>query len=149
MTIKQRIAEAIKICMKEKLKTELTGLRMLNAAIKNKEIDAKKELSDEEVIAVIKKQIKEHEQSLSFLKDPETQQEEILKYKIYISTLEEFLPEEMDINEARMIIREELSKNNIHSKSQMGLAMTLCKIKLAGEQIDNSKISQIVREFLV
>ncbi len=149
MTIKQHIAETIRICMKEKLKTELAGLRMLNAAIKNKEINTKKELSDEEVIAVIKKQIKEHEQSLSFLKSPETQQEEILKYRTYISTLEGFLPEEMDENEARMIIKEELSKNNVFSKSQMGLAMKLCKIKLAGEQIDNSKISQIIREFLI
>lgn len=146
--MKQKITNAIKTCMKEKLKTELSGLRMLNAAIKNKEIDIRKELTDDEVVAVIKKQIKEHEQSLSYLKDPEKQQEDILKYKTYISTLEGFLPEEMDENEARIIIMEELSKANITAKSQMGQAMKLLKEKLAG-QIDNSKISKIVKEFLV
>lgn len=148
MSLKEEITIVMKTCMKEKLKTELAGLRMLNAAIKNKEIDTRKELTDDEVVAVIKKQIKEHEQSLSFLKDPEKQQEDILKYKTYISTLEGFLPEEMDINDARIFIMEELSKAGITSKSQMGQAMKLLKEKIAG-QLDNSKISQIVREFLV
>lgn len=148
MSLKEEITIVMKTCMKEKLKTELAGLRMLNAAIKNKEIDTRKELTDDEVVAVIKKQIKEHEQSLSFLKDPEKQQEDILKYETYISTLEGFLPEEMDINDARIFIMEELSKAGITAKSQMGQAMKLLKEKLAG-QLDNSKISQIVREFLV
>lgn len=148
MSLKEEITIVMKTCMKEKLKTELAGLRMLNAAIKNKEIDTREELTDDEVVAVIKKQIKEHEQSLSFLKDPEKQQEDILKYKTYISTLEGFLPEEMNINDARIFIMEELSKAGITSKSQMGQAMKLLKEKLAG-QLDNSKISQIVREFLV
>lgn len=148
MKLKKQITNAIKECMKAKMKIELSGLRMLNAAIKNKEIDARKELTDNEIITVIKKQIKEHEQSLSFLKDPEKQQEDILKYKTYIYTLEGFLPEEMDENEARIIIMEELSKANITAKSQMGQAMKLLKEKLAG-QIDNSKISKIVKEFLV
>lgn len=146
MNLKEQINELIKDSMKKQHKRKLAGLRMLNAAIKNKEIELRKELDDIQVIAIIKKQIKEHEQSLSYIKDELS--EDAIKYEIYIATLEKFLPEEMDENEARIIIMEELSKANITAKSQMGQAMKLLKEKLAG-QIDNSKISKIVKEFLV
>ena len=56
--LKQQIMTDMKQCMKAKMQTELTGIRMLNAAIKNKEIDLKKELTDVEIIAIVKKQIK-------------------------------------------------------------------------------------------
>lgn len=146
MNLKEQINELIKDSMKKQHKRKLAGLRMLNAAIKNKEIELRKELDDIQVIAIIKKQIKEHEQSLSYIKDELS--EDAIKYEIYIATLERFLPEEMDENEARIIIMEELSKANITAKSQMGQAMKLLKEKLTG-QIDNSKISKIVKEFLV
>lgn len=147
MNLKEQLKKDIIMFMQMKLKVELTGLRMLNAAIKNKEIELKKEVDDNQFIAIVKKQIKEHEQSLSFLKEPQ-HHDEIEKYKTYIFVLKAYLPEEMDENEARIIIMGELSKANITAKSQMGQAMKLLKEKLAG-QIDNSKISKIVREFLV
>lgn len=147
MDIKCQIDRDMKMFMQIKLKTEVTGIRMLKAAIKNKEIDLRKELDNAQIITIVKKQIKEHEQSLSYLKEPQ-HHDEIEKYQTYIHVLKSYLPEEMDENEARIIIIEELSKANITAKSQMGQAMKLLKEKLAG-QIDNSKISKIVKEFLI
>lgn len=140
--MKQQISEAMKACMKAKMKTELMGLRMLNAAIKNKEIELKgKELDDIGIIAIIKKQIKEHNDSLSYIKDKESA--DAIAYKTYIATLEGFLPEE----EAKAIIVKLLAENNISGKSSMGPAMKLVKPVLEGK-IDNSKISKIVKEVL-
>lgn len=144
--LKQQISEAMKTCMKAKMKTELTGLRMLNAAIKNKEIEKKSELTDAEIIQVTKKQVKEHKDSLSFIKD-ETSQDAI-NYKTYIATLENFLPEEMPEEEAKAVIEKLLKENDITAKSQMGQAMKLAKPALEGK-IDNAKISKIVKEILV
>lgn len=143
--LKQQISEAIKTCMKSKMKIELTGLRMLNAAIKNKEIDLKRELTDAEIIGVIKKQVKEHNDSLSYIKDKDS--DDAIAYKIYITTLEGFLPEEMPEEEAKAIIIKLLAENNISGKSSMGPAMKLVKPVLEGK-IDNSKISKIVKEVL-
>lgn len=144
--LKQQISEAMKTCMKAKMKTELTGLRMLNAAIKNKEIETRgKELDEVGIIAIIKKQIKEHNDSLSYIKDQAS--EDAIAYKIYIATLEQFLPEEMPEEEAKAIIVKLLAENNISGKSSMGPAMKLVKPVLEGK-IDNSKISKIVKEVL-
>lgn len=143
--LKKQISEAMKTCMKSKMKIELTGLRMLNAAIKNKEIDLKRELNDTEIIAVIKKQVKEHKDSLSFIKDQDST--DAIAYKTYIATLENFLPEEMPEEEAKAIIEKLLTENNISGKSNMGPAMKLVKPVLEGK-IDNSKISKIVKEVL-
>lgn len=143
--LKEQISEAMKTCMKSKMKIELTGLRMLNAAIKNKEIDLKRELNDTEIIAVIKKQVKEHKDSLSFIKDQDST--DAIAYKTYIATLENFLPEEMPEEEAKAIIEKLLTENNISGKSNMGPAMKLVKPVLEGK-IDNSKISKIVKEVL-
>lgn len=144
--LKQQISEAMKTCMKAKMKTELTGLRMLNAAIKNKEIETRgKELDEVGIIAIIKKQIKEHNDSLSYIKDQAS--EDAIAYKTYIATLEQFLPEEMPEEEAKAIIVKLLAENNISGKSSMGPAMKLVKPVLEGK-IDNSKISKIVKEVL-
>lgn len=143
--LKEQISEAMKTCMKSKMKIELTGLRMLNAAIKNKEIDLKRELNDTEIIAVIKKQVKEHKDSLSFIKDQDST--DAIAYKTYITTLENFLPEEMPEEEAKAIIEKILTENNISGKSNMGPAMKIVKPVLEGK-IDNSKISKIVKEVL-
>lgn len=143
--LKKQISEAMKTCMKSKMKIELTGLRMLNAAIKNKEIDLKRELNDTEIIAVIKKQVKEHKDSLSFIKDQDST--DAIAYKTYITTLENFLPEEMPEEEAKAIIEKLLTENNISGKSNMGPAMKIVKPVLEGK-IDNSKISKIVKEVL-
>lgn len=144
--LKQQISEAMKTCMKAKMKTELTGLRMLNAAIKNKEIETRgKELDEVGIIAIIKKQIKEHNDSLSYIKDKESA--DAIAYKTYIATLEGFLPEEMPEEEAKAIIVKLLAENNISGKSSMGPAMKLVKPVLEGK-IDNSKISKIVKEVL-
>ena len=143
--MKQQISEAMKACMKAKMKTELMGLRMLNAAIKNKEIEKREELNDAEIIAIIKKQVKEHNDSLSYIKDKDSA--DAIAYKTYIATLENFLPEEMPEEEAKAIIVKLLAENNISGKSSMGPAMKLVKPVLEGK-IDNSKISKIVKEVL-
>mgnify|MGYP005758524195 FL=1 len=143
--LKQQIMTDMKQCMKAKMQTELTGIRMLNAAIKNKEIDLKRELTDAEIVAIVKKQIKEHKDSLSYIKDQDSA--DAIAYKTYILTLEGYLPEEMPEEEAKAIIEKLLAENNISGKSNMGPAMKLVKPVLEGK-IDNSKISKIVKELL-
>lgn len=144
--LKQQIMTDMKQYMKSKMQIELTGIRMLNAAIKNKEILLKRELTDNEIISTIRKQIKEHRDSLSYIKDQCSA--DTIAYQTYILVLEGYLPEEMSEEEAKAIISNLLAENNITSKSNMGAAMKLVK-PILENKIDNSKISKIVKELLI
>ena len=145
--MKQKLMNDMKQYMKEKKKVELTGIRMVNASIKNKEIDLKRELTDEEVVAVIKKQVKEHKESLEYVKKAEdtVAQEEL---NTYISMLEKYLPKQMDESQAKDIIANLLKENDITSASQKGQAMKTVMPVLKGK-LDGQIISKIVSELLV
>ena len=141
--IKTKLTEDMKHYMKEKEKVALTGVRMANAAIKNKEIDLRRELDDDEVIAVLKKQVKEHKESLEFVKDEEGRKE----LETYIAVLNKYIPADMDKGEAEKIIRDLLSAGNITEKKQMGDAMKTVMPVLKGK-IDGKVIKEIVNSIL-
>lgn len=132
--------------MKEKKPVEKMALSMLEAAIKNKEIEVRHDLDETQILNIIKRQIKEHKDSLSYLK--EDKQEEINKYKIYINTLEIYLPEEMSKEEAEKIIAKALTDANVTEKNQKGLAMKTVMPLLKGK-LDGKVIQEIVDSILV
>lgn len=147
MNIQEQMKRDLKMFMQMKADTEKTGIRMAMAAIKNKEIDLRHELSDEEIIAILKKQVKEHQESLSYLKDPVAQAGEIEKYNTYIEILKTYIPEDMSVEEATAIIKNILSENNIAEKKQMGNAMKVVMPVLKGK-LDGKIIKEIVNSIL-
>lgn len=145
--LKKQLENKLTEYIKEHKETEKTGIRMAIAAIKNKEIDLRHELSDEEIIAILKKQVKEHQESLSYLKDPVTQADEIGKYNTYIDILKTYIPEDMSVEEATAIIKNILSENDIAEKKQMGNAMKVIMPALKGK-LDGKVIKEIVNSIL-
>lgn len=144
--MKKKLMDDMKCYMKEKKKVELTGIRMVNASIKNREIDLKRELTDEEVVSVIKKQVKEHKESLEYVikAGDAVSQEEL---NTYISILEKYLPKQMDESQARDIIEKLLKENDITSPSQKGSAMKVVIPELKGK-LDGAIINKIVTDLL-
>lgn len=132
--------------MKEKKPVEKMALSMLEAAVKNKEIEIRHELDENQIINVIKRQVKEHKDSLSYLKADK--QDEINKYKTYIETLEVYLPEEMSKEEATEIVTKALADANVTEKKQKGLAMKTVMPLLKGK-IDGKVIQEIVDSILI
>lgn len=144
--IKEQLMNDMKQYMKEKKKIELTGIRMVNASIKNKEIDLKRELTDDEVVTVIKKQVKEHKESLEYVaKNGDIASQEELN--TYIAILEKYLPEQMDESQAREIIEGLLKENDITSVKQKGNAMKVIMPVLKGK-LDGAIINKIVSDIL-
>lgn len=143
--IKQQLTEDMKVYMKAKDKLKLSGIKMAIAAIKNKEIETKRELTDEEIIAILKKQVKEHQESLSFLKEGDTARDE---YKTYIDSISKFIPKDMSKEEATDIITKALAEANITEKKQKGLAMKTIMPILKGK-LDGKVIQEIVDSILI
>lgn len=144
--LKEKIKQDMVKFMKEKQKGSVATIRMVNGAIKNKEIELKRELTDEEVIAVVTKEVKQYNESLEFAVkrgDVET----IENIKSSIELLISYLPKQLSEEEAKALVKEVLSAEGITEKKQMGLAMKAVMPKLKG-RFDGSKVNKLVSELL-
>ena len=132
--------------MKAGDRLKLSTLRMLVAAIKQKEIDTRSDLSDDDIISIIEKQMQQRlEAAEQFeaagrneLFEKESQEAEILKA---------YLPEKMGEEEAKEMIEKIISEMGEISMKEMGNVMSALKDQ-AGSKIDMKLASQMVREII-
>jgi uncharacterized protein YqeY len=141
----EQIDTDLKTAMKEKNETALSALRNLRSAIKNVEIDKGQPLSDEDVVAVVAKKVKQHKDSIeSFTTGgrPELAANEVAQMQI----LQKYLPAQMSEEELTMIIKEVIASSNA-TASDFGKVMKEVVVKVKG-QADGSAISKIVKDNL-
>lgn len=129
--------------MRAKQSERLGTLRLLQAAIKQKEVDERKELSNDEILAIIEKQIKQRKESISaYEKAGRTETAEAEKAEMQV--LSEFLPEQASPEEIIAVITaaiEEVAAQGVSGAPAMGKAMAIIKQKLAG-RADMSELSK-------
>lgn len=148
-SLKDKIANATKDAMRARDSARLGTLRLLQAAIKQREVDERIELSDDDVIAIIDKQIKQRRESIqAYEKAGRT--DTAAAEQAEIDVLSEFMPEQADAEEISALIEEvlaQLSAEGITGGAAMGRAMAAIKPKLAG-RADMSEVSKTLREKL-
>src|ERR1700722_5657166 len=134
MTFQERLDSDLKEAMRAKDATTLGVLRMLKSALKYSAIEksgAEGELSDAEAVQVIRKQVKQRQDSIeSFEKGGRA--ELVAKEKEELLFLEAYLPQAMNSAELAQIIRETIAELGATSKAQMGLVMKEVQAKVAG-----------------
>lgn len=146
MTLAERINDDVKTAMKSQDKEKLNVIRMVKSAIQLAKIEAKHDLSDEEVIDVISKQIKMRKDSIvEFEKASRTDLAEA--YKREIDILSEYMPEPLSKEEVEKIIEEVFVKINPTSPKQMGLIMREVTPLVKGK-FDMGEVSKMIREKL-
>ena len=132
--------------MKSGDRLKLSTLRMLVAAIKQKEIDTRSDLSDDDIISIIEKQMQQRLEAAeqyeaagrNELFEKESQEAEILKA---------YLPEKMGAEEVKEMIEKIISEMGEISMKEMGNVMSALKDQ-AGSKIDMKLASQMVREII-
>ena len=140
------IIKDLTTAMKEQDKFKLSVLRMLKSALQMEKISKKHDLSDEEVITVIKRQVKTRKDSMEEYKKY-NKEEEVQNLTKEIEILNEYLPAEMsddDINKALDAIFDELKPESI---KDMGKVMKEATARI-GASADMSKVSNLVRSRL-
>ncbi len=140
------IIKDLTTAMKEQDKFKLSVLRMLKSALQMEKISKKHDLSDEEVITVIKRQVKTRKDSMEEYKKY-NKEEEVQNLEKEIEILNEYLPAEMsddDINKALDAIFDELKPESI---KDMGKVMKEATARI-GASADMSKVSNLVRSRL-
>jgi uncharacterized protein YqeY len=149
MTLQDRISADLVAAMKAREADKTNVLRMLKSALKNAAIEkggADAVLDDTEAAAVIRKQVKQRQDSIaSFEKGhrPELAAREQLE----LGVLSAYLPAELSDSELRAIVRESISEAGATSKAQMGAVMKIAQAKAAG-RIDGRTLSACVQEEL-
>ena len=146
MSLVVKINEDMKDAMKSQDKERLGVIRMLKSAMQLTSIEKKHELSDEEVIDVLSKQIKMRKDSVTeFSKAGRTDLAD--QYNSEIDILMSYMPEQLSLEDVISIIDEVIKEVNPTSQKQMGLVMKEVTPKVKGK-FDMGEVSKIIKEKL-
>ena len=147
MSIKTQIMDDLKTAMKAREMELVSTLRLLQSALKNKEIDLRpNEPTEEDYIAVLKKNAKQRKESISQFKDAgrdDLAQNEENELKI----IEKYLPELMSEDQVKAVVTDVIAETGAASMKDMGKVMQAVLAKTGG-QADNKMVSQFVKEAL-
>lgn len=144
-----QLADAIKTAMRARDTTRLGTLRFAQAAIKQKEVDERRELSNEEAIAIIERQVKQRRESAAAFEEA-GRIESADKEKAEIVVLQEFLPQAADPAEVSAVIDQaiaDVTAQGATGGAAMGRVMGIVKKALAG-RADMSQVSAQVKQKL-
>lgn len=147
MSLQERINEDLKVYMKSKDTFKLGVVRMVKGAVQLEKINLKKEeLSDEEIIKLISKQIKMRKDSIAeFTKAGRS--DLVQQNEKEIDVLKEYMPEEMSEEEVINIINEAISSTGASNIKEMGKVMREVTPKVSG-RFDMGRVSSIIKDKL-
>ena len=143
MLLRARVTEDMKTAMRAKDAPRLSAIRLLQAALKQREVDERIELTDADVLAIIEKMIKQRRDSIEqFGKGG--RQDLVDKEQFEIGVLEGYMPAAMSAAEVDAAVIEAISSSGARLMADMGKVMALLKPRLAG-RADMGKVSALVK----
>lgn len=144
MSMKEQILGDIKTAMKARDMETVSALRMVNSALKNKEIEVRpNELTDQDVIGVLKKLSKQRKDSIEQFQKA-GRDDLVEKEQKELAVLEKYLPEQMSEDQIAEIVVAAISEVGAGSMKDMGKVMQAVTAKTQGSA-DNKLVSQIVK----
>ena len=141
--IKTQISNDVKDAMRSKDKDRLAALRLILAAFKQKEVDERIELSDEQSISILNKMAKQHRDSIEQFGQA-NRDDLIKKEQLELDIIESYLPEKLSEEEVNLLIDEAISETGANSVKDMGKVIGFLKEKLQG-QADMGEVSRLIR----
>lgn len=144
--LQSQIDDDIKTAMKAKQSEQLTTLRMLKAAIKQREIDQRTPQTDTDILSVVEKMIKQRRESAQQYIEAK-RQELADKENNEINILQRYLPEQLDNSAIEQAVKQAIQSTQATSMKDMGAVMAILKPQLQG-QADMGQVSKKVRAML-
>lgn len=146
MSISEQIKADIKDAMRAKDKALLTTLRGLSAEIKQLEVDQRRDVTDEDVVAIVAKGIKTRQESATQYKDAGREDLESIELA-EIEVFKKYQPEQLSEDEITVIVKEAIAATGASSAKEMGKVMGALMPKVKGKA-DGSLVNKIVKELL-
>lgn len=143
MSLKARINDDVKGAMRSGDARRRDALRLLLAALKQREVDERKDLADVDVVAVIDKMIKQRREAIAQF-EKGGRQDLAQNEQFEISVLQAYMPQAMSDAEVEAAVAEAIAAAGAKAPSDMGKVMGVLKGKLAG-RADMTKVSALVK----
>ena len=143
MSLKERITEDMKSALKAKDTARLAAIRLLIAAIKQKEVDERIVLDDAGVVGVIEKMIKQRKDSIAQY-EAAKRQDLADAEKFEVEVLSAYMPQPLSADEVEAIVAQAIAESGAKAMTEMGKVMALVKPKIAG-RADMGEVSKLVK----
>jgi uncharacterized protein YqeY len=146
MSLKQRLTDDMKTAMKAGEKDRLATIRLINAAIKQKEVDERVEMDDARVIAVLEKMVKQRKDSIEQY-DKAGRDDLAAIERAELAVIGQYLPEKMGEAGIKAAIEAAIAETGASGPADMGKLMGVLKPRLAG-QADMGEVSKLIKQRL-
>ncbi len=146
MSLKAKISEDMKTAMKARETARLGAIRLLLAAIKQREVDDRVDLDDAGVLAVIDKMLKQRRDSIAQY-EKAGRQDLVDAEKLEVGVLTGYMPQALSPEEIQAAVAEAIAASGAAGAQDMGKVMAILKPKLAG-RADMSQVSGLVKAAL-
>jgi uncharacterized protein YqeY len=131
VSLKDQLKDQQKLAMLAKDKARLGAIRLLMAEIKQREVDTRVELNDEDILAVVTKMVKQRRDSISQF-EAAGRQDLADKESAEILVLQEFLPQQLTAEEIAVLIEQAITESGAAVMADMGKVMAVLKPKIQG-----------------
>ncbi len=144
--LKQQLNDDVKAAMRSKDSERLVTLRLITAAIKQKEVDERIELDDAQVIAIIDKMARQHKDSIEQYQNA-GRTDLVEKEQSELAVVESYLPAQLSEEDVKSLVEKAINTTGASSMKDMGKVMGVLKPELQG-RTDMGKVSGIVKSLL-
>ena len=146
MSLKETILQELTVATKAKDAIRMNTLRMLRAAIKNREVELRTELDDQEILRLIRTQVKQHRDSIRLYKEG-GRHDLAKKEEQELAILMSFMPEQLSKEAIAQMVKRVIEKLDAKDMRDMGRVMKTLMAELGGSA-DGKVVSEIVRKQL-
>jgi uncharacterized protein YqeY len=148
MSLQDRLSEDLKLAMKSRDQLRMDVIRMIKAAVLNKEVELKRDLDDAEMSRVMTTLVKQRRESVEqFEKAQRT--ELAAKERKEIEIIESYLPTPLSLQELETIVASAVAETGSSTLKDMGIVMKAVMARLAGHPIDGKQVSDLVKSKLI
>jgi len=144
MSLHDRLTEDLKVAMKSRDQLRMDVIRMIKAALLNKEVELKKDLDDADMSRVMTTLIKQRRESVEQFEKAE-RADLAAKERQEISIIEKYLPQALTPQELESLVATVVTETGARSAKEMGTVMKAVMARLTGQAVDGKVISDLVR----
>jgi len=146
MSLREKISEDMKSAMKARETDRLAAIRLLQAALKQKEVDERVTLTDDMVLAIIEKMLKQRKDSIEQY-TAGNRADLVAKEEFEVSVLSAYMPAQLSESELASIVEAVIQETGAASAKDMGKVMNALRPKVAG-RADMGKLSATIKSRL-
>ena len=145
-TLKERMSEEMKDALRAGEKVRLATLRLLSASVKNREVELRRELTDEEFVEVVGREVKRRNEAIEAYESA-GREDLVAKETEERETLQAYMPAQLSDQELHAIVGDAVAEAGASSPSEMGRVMSIVMPRVQG-RADGKRVSALVKETL-